>query len=200
MSALRQPGSLFVDLSASALLQRMRGRLGDALVQSIRKLGLQPRMLVVEITEHERVADIQALGEEVQQVHAAGVMLAIDDFGDGRSSLRLWSELKPDIVKIDKYFTADLSRQATKLQTLRALMQMPRSSARCWWSRASRLTPVESCARFCSDDGEAIPRPVQQPSRRQRAHHSMGSVSQGKSFTNRRVQSQALRFWFVASD
>ena len=123
-SALRQPGRLFVNLSASALLQMMRGRSGDALAQSIRKLGLQPRMLVIEITEHEHVTDIQALGEVVQQVHAAGVMLALDDFGDGRSSLRLWSELQPDIVKIDKYFTADLSRQAKKLQTLRALMQI----------------------------------------------------------------------------
>ena len=123
-SALRQPGRLFVNLSASALLQMMRGRSGAALAQSVRKLGLQPRMLVVEITEHEHVADIQALGEVVQQVHAAGVMLALDDFGDGRSSLRLWSELQPDIVKIDKYFTADLSRQAKKLQTLRALMQI----------------------------------------------------------------------------
>jgi predicted signal transduction protein with EAL and GGDEF domain len=81
-------------------------------------------MLVVEITEHEHVADIQALSEAVQQVHAAGVMLALDDFGDGRSSLRLWSELQPDIVKIDKYFTADLSRHAKKLQTLRALMHI----------------------------------------------------------------------------
>jgi diguanylate cyclase (GGDEF)-like protein len=123
-SALRQPGRLFVNLSASALLQMIRGRSVDALTQSVRKLGLQPRMLVVEITEHEHVTDIQALGEVVQQVHAAGVMLALDDFGDGRSSLRLWSELQPDIVKIDKYFTADLSRQAKKLQTLRALMQI----------------------------------------------------------------------------
>jgi len=123
-SDLRQPGRLFVNLSASALLQMIRDRTAEAILQSVRDLGLQPRMLVVEITEHEHVADIQALSEAVQQVHAAGVMLALDDFGDGRSSLRLWSELQPDIVKIDKYFTADLSRHAKKLQTLRALMHI----------------------------------------------------------------------------
>ncbi len=123
-AALNQPGRLFVNMSASALLQLVRTRSVEAVAQSIRKLGLQPRMLVVEITEHEHVSDIQALSEVVQQVHAAGVMLALDDFGDGRSSLRLWSELQPDIVKIDKYFTADLSRHAKKLQTLRALMQI----------------------------------------------------------------------------
>ena len=123
-SALKQPGRLFVNLSASALLQVIRDRSAEALGRSIRKLGLQPRMLVIEITEHEHVADMPALVEAVAQVHAAGVMLALDDFGDGRSSLRLWSELQPDIVKIDKYFTAQLSRHAKKLQTLRALMQI----------------------------------------------------------------------------
>jgi diguanylate cyclase (GGDEF)-like protein len=123
-SALRQPGRLFVNLSASALLEMIRSRSADAVLQSIRKLGLQPRMLVVEITEHEHVSDIQALGEVAQQLHGAGVTLALDDFGDGRSSLRLWSELQPDIVKIDKYFTADVSRRAKKLQTLRALLQI----------------------------------------------------------------------------
>ena len=123
-ATLKQPGRLFVNLSASALLQMIRDRSAEAILQSVRGLGLQPRMLVVEITEHEHVADIQALSEAVQQVHAAGVQLALDDFGDGRSSLRLWSELQPDIVKIDKYFTADLSRHAKKLQTLRALMQI----------------------------------------------------------------------------
>ena len=123
-AALRQPGRLFVNLSAAALLQMIRDRSAEAILQSVRGLALQPRMPVVEITEHEHVLDIQSLSEAVQQVQAAGVMLALDDFGDGRSSLRLWSELRPDIVKIDKYFTADLSRHAKKLQTLRALMQI----------------------------------------------------------------------------
>jgi diguanylate cyclase (GGDEF)-like protein len=53
-----------------------------------------------------------------------GACLALDDFGDGRSSLRLWSELKPEIVKIDKYFAHDLPRHPEKLQTLRALLQI----------------------------------------------------------------------------
>lgn len=123
-SALRDPGRLFVNLSALALVEMVRTRTAEALLSSIHALGIQPRMLVIEITEHERVNDIQTLGEVVQPLHAAGVMLALDDFGDGRSSLRLWSELQPDIVKIDKYFTGEVSRHAKKVQTLRALMQI----------------------------------------------------------------------------
>jgi diguanylate cyclase (GGDEF)-like protein len=81
-------------------------------------------MLVLEITEHDRVTDMGALADVVEQLRSHGVMFALDDFGDGRSSLRLWSQIKPDIVKIDKYFTRDISRHAENLQTIRALMQI----------------------------------------------------------------------------
>lgn len=121
---LKQPGRLFVNLSASALLQTVRTRSSESMFKAVRELGIEPRMLVIEITEHEHISDIHALAEVAQQVHAAGVMLALDDFGDGRSSLRLWSELQPDLVKIDKYFTQGLSSHAKKLQTVRALMQI----------------------------------------------------------------------------
>ena len=51
------------------------------------------------------------LRQAIKAVHACGARLALDDFGDGRSSLRLWSEVKPDFVKIDKYFIRDISNQ-----------------------------------------------------------------------------------------
>lgn len=123
-SALEEPGRLFLNLSASALLGMFRARSMESQLDSLKKFGIQPRMLVIEITEHERVSDIVQLVEVVQQIHSMGAVLALDDFGDGRSSLRLWSELQPDIVKIDKYFTMDLSRHAKKVQTLRALIQI----------------------------------------------------------------------------
>jgi GGDEF domain-containing protein len=70
------------------------------------------------------VRDVEALAGAVARLRRHKVALALDDFGDGRSSLRLWSELKPEIVKIDKYFTRHLSQHAEKLQTLRALLQI----------------------------------------------------------------------------
>jgi GGDEF domain-containing protein len=94
------------------------------IADSIRRRGLQPRLLVVELTEHEHVTDIATLSQVARELNGAGIELALDDFGDGRSSLRLWSEIQPAIVKIDKYFTRDLSRHAQKVQTLRALMQI----------------------------------------------------------------------------
>ena len=83
-----------------------------------------PRTLVLEITEHERVDSMDRLAEVVQEIRSAGVSLALDDFGDGHSSLRLWSQLKPEVVKIDKYFTRNISAHGDKLRTIQALQQI----------------------------------------------------------------------------
>lgn len=121
---LQAPGRLFVNVSASVLTQlfAMRGR--EAMLQLINSFGVLPRMLVLEITEHERVHDMDLLADVVKEFHAAGIALALDDFGDGRSSLRLWSQLKPEVVKIDKYFTKDVSQHGDKLKTIQALLQI----------------------------------------------------------------------------
>jgi diguanylate cyclase (GGDEF)-like protein len=118
------PGRLFVNVSAQVLKQLVTLRGSTALLELITGLGILPRMLVLEITEHERVDDMDALAEVVAQIHLAGVSLALDDFGDGRSSLRLWSQLKPEVVKIDKYFTRNISQHGDKLKTIQALLQI----------------------------------------------------------------------------
>ncbi len=117
-------GRLFVNISAKALTQlcSLRGR--GALLELIGRMGVLPRMVVLEITEHERIDDMDQLAVELADVRSAGVSLALDDFGDGRSSLRLWSQLKPEIVKIDKYFTRNISAHGDKLKTIQALQQI----------------------------------------------------------------------------
>lgn len=122
--ALRETGHLFVNISAEVLVQLVKRCGRDVLVELISGLGVVPRMLVLEITEHERVTDMDCLASVVAEIRSVGVSLALDDFGDGRSSLRLWSQLKPEFVKIDKYFTKDISQHADKLKTIQALQQI----------------------------------------------------------------------------
>lgn len=122
--ALFQTGRLFVNISAEVLVQVLKHCGRDALMELIGDFGVLPRMLVLEITEHERVTDMDYLASVVAEIRTTGVSLALDDFGDGRSSLRLWSQLKPEIVKIDKYFTKDISQHADKLKTIQALQQI----------------------------------------------------------------------------
>ena len=122
--AAGQSGRLFVNVSANALVQATRRRSIESIVEDIGALGFTANSLTLEITEHEHVVDVEAFLESARQLRSAGLRFALDDFGDGRSSLRLWAELAPDVVKIDRYFTHDIARHARKVQTVRALMQI----------------------------------------------------------------------------
>jgi diguanylate cyclase (GGDEF)-like protein len=118
------PGRLFVNISANALTHFFDTRGSDDLLRLISDCGVVSRMLVLEITEHERVDDMDYLLSVVQRIRTAGIGIALDDFGDGRSSLRLWSQIKPEVVKIDKYFTREISAHGDKLKTIQALQQI----------------------------------------------------------------------------
>ena len=112
---------LFLNLSAHALVEIVEGRSLTALMLALQAAGISPASLVIEITEHERVTDMPRLLAAAGGLRAHGLRFALDDFGEGRSSLRLWAELRPEIVKIDKYFVKDLDRHAVKVQTLKGI-------------------------------------------------------------------------------
>lgn len=123
-AALTLPGRLLLNMSAAALARAVAADQGARSLFICEEFGVKPADIMIELTEHERVTDIEALRLAITQLRRQGVGIALDDFGDGRSSLRLWSEIQPDLVKIDKYFTHDLPAHAEKLQTFRALLQL----------------------------------------------------------------------------
>lgn len=69
---------------------------------------IQP--LFLELTERDALPDVDH--RVVRDLHAMGVKLAIDDFGTGQSSLSYLERLLPDVLKIDKSFTAAIGTDA----------------------------------------------------------------------------------------
>lgn len=114
---------LFVNLSAEAVLHSVETLTISGIVSALNAAQVAPADMVIEITEHERVSDLPRLVAVADNLRALGLRFALDDFGDGRSSMRLWAELRPEIVKIDKYFVHELDRNAVKVQTLRGLVR-----------------------------------------------------------------------------
>ena len=112
---------LFMNLSAFAIIEMVERLSIAGVMRAFKAASMEPSALVIEITEHEHVADLPRLIEVAASLRAQGLRFALDDFGDGRSSLRLWAELRPEIVKIDKYFVHDLPNHAVKVQTLKGL-------------------------------------------------------------------------------
>ncbi len=115
---------LFVNFSARAIAQMGttvgREHVGNALL----RCDMPARSLVIEITEHERVTDHQGLAEAIRFLRDLGVSIALDDFGDGSSSLRLWAELQPEFVKIDRYFCNGIHSDGKKVQTVKAMLRL----------------------------------------------------------------------------
>ena len=66
--------------------------------------------LILEVTEHERVEDYNALNEALSGLRRLGARIAIDDVGAGFASLSHILRLAPDIVKLDLSLTRDISR------------------------------------------------------------------------------------------
>jgi len=86
-------------------------------------IGLEPDQLVLEATERHRYTDIDLAAAQLTKLRNAGVRIAIDDGGDGYSSLRVATSFKPDVLKISGDLVAALpSEEATAI--IRAVVDL----------------------------------------------------------------------------
>lgn len=113
---------LFVNMSIGCL-HASRERLTDVRRQLLR-LGVAPSRIVVEITENESVTDFADLQDLLKEVRRLGIQIAMDDMGEGFSNLRMWSDVRPEFVKIDRHFIADIDKDALKLHFVRAMHEI----------------------------------------------------------------------------
>ena len=82
------------------------GRLADpTLVHDIKRLGISPNRLTVEILESvylDRIGEVMRW--TVDELEELGVTIAIDDFGTGHASVQGLLKIRPAILKIDRQF------------------------------------------------------------------------------------------------
>ena len=121
-AALEAPGRLFLNMGSDALIAAMDGERPGWLERTLVAHGVDVRTVTVEITEQRHASDIAALRRAARTLQACGGAVALDDFGEGHSNLRLWAELKPDVVKIDKFFTQGIAGCSTHLELVRAIV------------------------------------------------------------------------------
>ena len=70
--------------------------------------------VVIEITEHELVADGERLRATLGELLARGARIAVDDAGAGYAGLRQLMILRPDIIKLDRGLVEDVARDEAK--------------------------------------------------------------------------------------
>ena len=120
------PGKLFLNVSPESLLETSHqpGRT----LQLLQDFGIPPSQVVIELTEQTPTDDFQLLQNALHHYRAMGFSIALDDLGAGYSSLRLWSELRPDYVKIDRHFIDGIHQDALKREFVGSILQIAKAS------------------------------------------------------------------------
>lgn len=123
--AARVAGQLFVNVSPDTIYDAPD--FAERFLQIAYGAGMAADRCVIELTEESLLDDYDRLRSTMQKLRAAGCAIAIDDLGAGSSGLRTWSELKPDYVKIDRYFVSGIDADPTKLEFVRSMLDMGRA-------------------------------------------------------------------------
>jgi sensor c-di-GMP phosphodiesterase-like protein len=90
---------------------------------TIDKMRITSANLQVEATERVFV-NLEACRGNLQLLRAAGIKLAIDDFGSGYSSLSYLHSLEPDSLKIDKTFVETIGKETVTSDVIRHIIEL----------------------------------------------------------------------------
>ncbi len=93
-----------------------------------KQLNFDPSQIVFEVVETEQVKDQSHLKKILEYYREKGFKIALDDVGEGYSSLNMLIELQPDIIKIDRNIISNIDSNELKQSTYRALFNLAREN------------------------------------------------------------------------
>lgn len=91
---------------------------------ALRISNCNPRQLMLELTESLVMRNINEVVEKMNALKSIGVMLSLDDFGMGYSSLSVLKQLPLDELKIDQSFVADAVESADSALIIQTIISM----------------------------------------------------------------------------
>lgn len=121
-AAARLPGRLFLNVNPEAVEASDHRR--SRTQRFLEQIGVRPDQIVIEITEHQPIDDYSLVRRAISHYRNMGFTIAIDDLGAGYASLRHWSELRPDFVKIDRHFIEGVDTDRLKQEFVRSILDI----------------------------------------------------------------------------
>jgi len=119
------PGKLFINITPQSLEQA--GHQKGQTLALLGDLDLESSQIVIELTEQFPSSDEAVLLNAIKHYQEMGLSIALDDLGAGYSSLRLWSQSRPEFVKIDRHFIQDIDQDHTKQEFVRSFVEIAKS-------------------------------------------------------------------------
>ena len=99
----------------------------DRILEIISSCGASPQQFEVEITESSMLQNFELARSILGKLRAAGVTVALDDFGTAYSSLNLLLEMPVDVIKIDRSFVMDIHQAPGNQAVVQAIIHMARA-------------------------------------------------------------------------
>lgn len=87
-------------------IQIMKSNIISEIVTAASQYGIEPSKVIIEITESGQLESDVHFSKIWDKLKANGIRLALDDFGTGYSNFHYLNDLQPDVIKIDRSFTA----------------------------------------------------------------------------------------------
>ncbi|MBK5243225.1 bifunctional diguanylate cyclase/phosphodiesterase [Clostridium sp.] len=99
--------NFYVSVNVSAL-QLVQKDFTDFVLSALKKVGLPPELLLIEVTETALMESMDLVIKKLNILKDNNIRIALDDFGCGYSSLTYLKVLPIDVVKIDRSFISDI--------------------------------------------------------------------------------------------
>ena len=115
-----------IAVNVSALQFRTAGFMDDIL-GFLKETALSPRYLELELTESALMVDTASTTSLLEVLKRNGLVLKVDDFGTGPSSLSYLQHCPVDVLKIDQSFVADIHPEPGGSTIVRAVIAMGKS-------------------------------------------------------------------------
>lgn len=96
----------------------------QATVKWAKQLDYDPKNIIFEVVETEKVEDKTHLKDILNFYRKKGFLIALDDVGEGYSSLNMIIDIKPDIIKVDRNIIDNIQNDNMKQSIYKALRQI----------------------------------------------------------------------------
>lgn len=88
--------------------------------------GITLQRIVIEIVEHAPPWDNLSFQSSLEQLRQLGMAIALDDVGLGQSNFKMLLDVRPDYLKLDRYFVDGCAADGHRRAVISALQQLAR--------------------------------------------------------------------------
>jgi EAL domain-containing protein (putative c-di-GMP-specific phosphodiesterase class I)/CheY-like chemotaxis protein len=118
------PADIFINLHPSDFLD-------ETLFSADSPMAAFAPRIVLEVTERAALDEKAGIAQRVGRLRQAGYRIAIDDLGAGYAGLSYFTQLDPDVVKIDMSLVRDIHTDAVKQKLVGSLTRLCKELGMC---------------------------------------------------------------------